>query len=331
MADTNIRPLDLYRAGERRYPGIYRDLEAMERANGAPGLRWPDCCILPINAAFTALVGKYGASTMEAARYAAEITGAYCWDKHRIIYNVDTALAGMLAEQAADTADTDVLPSELLMRLPYPCVYLALPGLNAELDGALVWIDHDTNRDAPELRAQYCYRDGATEAGVLHLVPGTIGDCIADTNAEILRNAGGDAPRLGGADSREMQRLLTVIQIILYIVSDASDVEMRTPPRLSRRRDRRKGKPKEERPITTGAVGIHIGAAIRRQKQRPAPEQGGTGAGAPKRPHTRRGHWHHYWVGAHDTPERRLVLKWTPPTLIHPDDGGKGVWVYPVR
>lgn len=38
-----------------------------------------------------------------------------------------------------------------------------------------------------------------------------------------------------------------------------------------------------------------------------------------KAPHIRRGHYHSYWVGKHETPERRLILKWIDFTLIHPE------------
>ena len=53
--------------------------------------------------------------------------------------------------------------------------------------------------------------------------------------------------------------------------------------------------------------------------------------GGKKRPHSRRGHWHHYWAGPQD--DRRLILKWTAPTYIHADDmppDGETV-IYPVR
>ena len=34
----------------------------------------------------------------------------------------------------------------------------------------------------------------------------------------------------------------------------------------------------------------------------------------PHRPHTRRGHWHHYWTGTKDN--RKLILKWTAPIFV---------------
>jgi hypothetical protein len=39
--------------------------------------------------------------------------------------------------------------------------------------------------------------------------------------------------------------------------------------------------------------------------------------GKSKAPHSRRGHWHHYWVGKKDSEERRLILKWIAPTFVN--------------
>ena len=39
--------------------------------------------------------------------------------------------------------------------------------------------------------------------------------------------------------------------------------------------------------------------------------------GKSKAPHSRRGHWHHYWVGKKDSGERRLILKWIAPTFVN--------------
>ena len=38
--------------------------------------------------------------------------------------------------------------------------------------------------------------------------------------------------------------------------------------------------------------------------------------GSPKRPHTRRGHWHHYWKGERGSSHRKLILKWLAPIFI---------------
>ena len=34
------------------------------------------------------------------------------------------------------------------------------------------------------------------------------------------------------------------------------------------------------------------------------------GSGSAKKPHIRKAHWHHYWVGSKSDGNRRLILKW---------------------
>ena len=58
---------------------------------------------------------------------------------------------------------------------------------------------------------------------------------------------------------------------------------------------------------------------IKKSRQQPGnseTERQYSGPGAPKRPHTRRGHWHHYWVGSDKDNSRKLILKWTAPMFI---------------
>ena len=44
------------------------------------------------------------------------------------------------------------------------------------------------------------------------------------------------------------------------------------------------------------------------------------GTGAPKRPHVRRAHWHHVWVGGRPgTPGARLELRWVTEVRVHAD------------
>ena len=49
-------------------------------------------------------------------------------------------------------------------------------------------------------------------------------------------------------------------------------------------------------------------------------------------PHSRRGHWHHFWTGAKDKPEeRKLVLKWVAPTMIHGDQPNETTTVVKIK
>lgn len=52
-----------------------------------------------------------------------------------------------------------------------------------------------------------------------------------------------------------------------------------------------------------------------------------TGTGRTVRPHVRRAHWHHYWVGEGRT---RLEVRWIEPTFVLPE-GKREVPVATVR
>jgi len=128
--------------------------------------------------------------------------------------------------------------------------------------------------------------------------------------------------------------ILRAIQLLLYLISDNAEIED-APPQVRVVRD--SSSPKIRRLIQDKAgevkaknVGVRIGSTIRRTMSHGGSGEN-TGTGSGKRPHMRRGHWHNYWTGPMDG-ERRLVLKWTAPTMIHADKGADdNVVVYPVK
>lgn len=224
------------------------------------------------------------------------------------------------------------------MHLPYPCIYIKAPGLLEHTDGFFAWIEYDINAQRPELRVQWLFEDMAHSfPQVLHLRPGEdLKTCILDTIHTTQENLGEDIP-LQGVDVGVARIILSAVQLILYLVSDNADAEeapsppalavhsgKRAAPRSAKSRD----KASQVREID---VGVRIGAALRRAAKRsPGGAQPGAEPGAVKRSHTRRGHWHHYWTGPRDG-ERTLILKWTAPTVIHPEDREGNVTLYPVR
>lgn len=329
-------PLRLVRKWEQMIPGVYGALDTLRAAKSTCEIRWPDYCDLPIGAAFTLLVAREGLPAEDAAAVAAELTACYIWRRTKVVYSFDPDLAAALAAQAEDLEDADVLPCEALMRLPYPCVYLKAPGLVEDTDGFWAWIEYDMSREAPELRVQWVLADmGHSVPQVLHLLPGkTIRDCALDTARTTQEHMDLDIPiqELGAADVR---MVLTAIQLILYLSAENAEAEP-VPPPLERARPRgkvaelRRSQGDKASQVQEYSVGIRVGAALR--KARAGAHAGGTGgSGGTKRPHTRRGHWHHYWTGPRDG-DRALVLKWTAPTIIHPEAGAEdAVVIYPVR
>lgn len=144
----------------------------------------------------------------------------------------------------------------------------------------------------------------------------------------------------------DFQRLGSIVEpllsLTLYLCSTEPDLKdaaggARMPgyPTViaptKRRRRVRKGKQRQpprlqsaEAP-TKWDVGYRIGAAIRRSRQEArSTGESPTGTRPSPIPHIRRVHWHTYWTGPKNEPEKRKrVLKWLPPIAVkldHHDD-----------
>lgn len=324
-------PLPLVRLWRKMVPDCYEQIDRCRAAKDDGEMHWPDYCILPINAAYTYLRYSLGWTDAAAAADCAELTACWLWRQAKVIYRFDLALAETLAGQVEDVRDTDTLPTDLLMHLPYPCIYAKAPGLLECTDGFWAWIDYDINRNAPELRIQWVL-DGYERSvpQVLHLLPGrSLRDCYLDTLRVTQEHM--QTPVDVTDPISNMRSILSAIQLLLYLVSEGADMEdedtglrvVRHPPKDSKPVDKAST-------IAVKHVGVRIGAALRRTAAT-APHCGGnTGTGGTVRPHMRRGHWHHYWTGS--KADRRLVLKWTAPTMVHPEQGSDdNIVVYPVK
>lgn len=331
-------PLKLVRMWEKMAPGCYNSLDNCYRAKSDGVISWPDYCPLPIAAAATYLVSAIKLTDREAAMVCAELTACWAWRRQKVIYRFDPDIASALAEQAYGLKDTDVLPADALFHLPYPCVYIKAPGILEHTDGFWAWVEHDVNRQESELRVQWVAETmDHSFAQVMHLIPGaTIGDCVIDTAKTTQEHTREPVDLSNPADSCRI--ILMAIQLLLYLTADNADVqdgdeaidENGCDHGKAQGVERRKGGIKDKASeIRTKNVGVRIGAAYRRSCGTSKKVSGSCG-GSPKRPHMRRGHWHHYWRGPKSGP-RELVLLWTPPTMIHGDSADDAVTVYPVK
>lgn len=262
-------PLPLLRKWLRGCPDAYAQLDNCAAAKADGSMSWPDYCPLPINAAYIYLV-TIGRSDAEAADRAAELTACWAWRSSRIIYAVDDDMASLLFAQAEDMTDTDVLPVDLLLHLPHPCIYVKahhpeLPGV----DGFFAWIDYDLNHGSTELRVQWVYDDmQGTVAQVLHLEPsGTIGDCTRATLERTRENVGVDVSTV--TDMASIARIiLGVVQIILYIISDGADIAAAPDYKHVRKIPDKSNDVGKAGTVGLQYVGVRMGAAIRGARAR---------------------------------------------------------------
>jgi hypothetical protein len=83
---------------------------------------------------------------------------------------------------------------------------------------------------------------------------------------------------------------------------------------------------------TIWETGTRIGAALDAARTASHVDEA-DGTGRSVAPHIRRAHWHSFWLGAMDSPERRRELRWLPPIPVNVDEGDapEVATVHPVK
>ena len=117
---------------------------------------------------------------------------------------------------------------------------------------------------------------------------------------------------------KEAFPVLYMAQLVLYTQAENADLQSRPSSGCGgKKKKRAPGVPK---PPKITDVGVRIGQTIRKTTPSvPSPDRE-TGGGWIVRPHSRRGHWHHFWTGPKKEPsERKLVLRWVAPTFVNAD------------
>ena len=327
-------PRKLVRLWPKMIRGCYEELDILAGAKADDTVWWPDYCRLPVNATVTYLQ-KTGMERKQAAVMASELTACWLWRREQVMYCFDPSLAEVLAGQAMESDDTDVLPAELLLHPPHPIVYIRTPGLFQRVDGFFYWVDYDIPRKGSALRVQWVREDmGRSFGQAMHISPGaTLRECAWDTIKASRENLGEPAVVELKPVAEMAGPLLSALQLVLYLAAENSEVEERPEPGSLTVQAEAGSKvvslTDRDREVRVYQVGARIGSVIRRARlEEPGQE---TPDGGRRRPHSRRGHWHHYWTGPRDG-ERKLILKWTAPTFIHAGGWDEGNVVrFPAR
>lgn len=331
-------PLRLLQAYTKRFPKAWGQCDGMVADKGKQLPSWDDACIIPISA--TMSVAQDGNGQMVDA---VAIAALYAWRQYKEIYSFDQDLAAMLMEQGEGKEEMNI-PVEAL-RLPYPCIYIQLDSET----GFFVWFECEPDcfeHPSKELRFLPVVK-GEISSGyyMMHIEDGgTILDGVEAVSRRAIANAesmetmqnlrdfmSDEEPNMDVLKSPEAvtvhaEIISRLLQLVLYICADNCEQE-ENPEQKAVRKDRDTSKPlpaPKDRlaEVQKWDVGYRIGNAIRGSSGSSSGASG-TGTGTRKRPHSRRGHWHHYWRGSDKDGSRRLLLKWTAPMFIHMDDSGE--------
>ncbi len=117
-------------------------------------------------------------------------------------------------------------------------------------------------------------------------------------------------------ESRELVK--RIAPVLLYLCAENKEVE-----KIKIQKEKKKKKGKASSPAKTlytdNRVGYKIGAEIRKAKTRYVYDNSakGNGKGTKKSPHFRKAHYHSYWTGKRNSDERKLIVKFLPPTYVN--------------
>lgn len=298
------------------YPTLNADVENMLRLKDE--VKWPDWCYLPGSASYAIVSG--GADIRIAQRIVANNLDTYeamCailpWRLHKVIYRFDPDLVKELTEQ--DTLPQDI-PAELLLHMPYPCVYIANPPGLDDCDGVFCYLEWDYRYpDAIELRMHYHFADDKI-VFLFYQYTNNRAALVSQFAKNVQKTARELAGNIDLPDidlyrwDQCIQQASKHMSMLVYLCSDEPDISRKSDVP----RPRGRGAVKTPNWADKVDVGHYIGNTIRkgREEQQHAESAVGGNASSP-RPHMRRAHWHLYWTGPGRTIPR---VKWLAPIFV---------------
>lgn len=316
-------PLKITNELSRKYPQCWDQVEDLRAATDVP--KWDRICYIPI-AGTLAITSNQIEQVNDAVIDAAIMAAIAPWRIYKQIYTFAEETERLLLDQADDCK----IPIETLRNLPYPCIYIQVNKV-AKVDGFFAHIEYDVNNGTYELRMTLVMKDGRIMPMTIHLIPGkTIYDGILEAKQQSIENLK-KLPqrefyykRFGSGEGFEDYAfgfLAPFVQLILYICAQNSEIEADPEQekiyRVPKSREFIKDKYREIKKYNCGEITAKIIRGIDSQAGTNFTYVKHESSGTPKRPHVRRGHWHHRWTGRRDDPNRKLILKWQPPTFIH--------------
>jgi hypothetical protein len=296
----------------QKFPDAWKEIRSIRDAF-KDDVKWPDWCYCPLAGAY-AVISKGSILKPDDAPYIGIIGALAPWRLTKGIYKFDADLFSALWD-----TDIEKIPVDVLYNMEEWAVYIECPidisFAGKKLFGWFYHLECDANDNRAEMRFLLDYGDR------LSPVPVHVKDTVSAGLDSMLKEAENYGLSLDDgavlSSLSEMSQIRSMISVILYLCSEEQDiVDIQNPANKPARPTPVKVKkgltifPKDREVVWH--VGYRIGGSIRNVNN--------PGTGSKKRPHIRRAHWHSYWVGKNNTPERRITLKWIPPTLVGADD-----------
>lgn len=252
------------------------------------------------------------------------ILGAlYSWRKYKEVYSFDSDLANMLMSSASDEF---AVPISTMLNAPYPAFYVQIDGENdLGIKGFfcnfdyIMWGDIDTDKLVKQFSFNFLgIYENMNLACPLIICDGiTIKESIDYLRKMFMEDKDFDPKILDMA----IDFIPKALQLVLYICAANADICENPQQKQITRKPTTGTKPKDTlREVRKWDVGYRIGSIIRKSSEEDSVHEQRVSTNhksSLKRPHVRKGHFHHYWIRSKTDNSRTLVLKWVAPMFIN--------------
>ena len=329
-------PLELVNRVANKYQDCWNIVEDFRNDSTLPW--WDKRCYIPIAAGLAiAADGDMSKKAIWNSSLEADlIVATAAWRLHKQVYLLDPAMEKVLINQADQNLK---IPIDILNKIPFFCVYIETTTME-DMDGFFVHFESDTNTGELELRFLIVLKDGDIFPIPFHLIEGgTIADGInasfekANENQHMLHT---NKYEIDDAKDYARDLCCKLLQLVLYVCSKNKEmIEDPVQKKITRQPKSFQFIKDKYREVQRWNFGEKSGDFIRKfykthdfeeevKKKNETnitnnPKRSKTN-GTPKRPHLRKAHWHHYWIGSDNKENRTLELKWMAPMFIHKDD-----------
>lgn len=334
-----LQMIDKIRQYNTGHGDMYKLIDKFRSMCIERGMYWNEKCYFPLTAIveLTRNISSLSKDSFLSIQNNNELFfHTYNWRQHKQIYRFDSEFANELFQSDSSAVDTSVFAN-----LPYNSFFVELDK-RIELDiynskhelagffcayNAQVYDTNDTascDFDLTEcLHIMFVTTDAIVIGCPIKVQQGmTVQESLAFYLMQLdiaLKN--NDERAVYNAISDIVPELLNnAVQLLLYICSMNSDIAenpeqkkiYKAPTAHTVSKDRISE-------VRKWDVGYRIGKIIRESKKSDVEHKAHSShsSSSAKRPHSRRGHFHHFWIGKRDSAERKLIVKWIAPMFIN--------------
>lgn len=318
---NNCIPLILTNQYANKYPSIWEKIDKIyekNKDNENPNY-YTDIMKIIVNDCLLANIGGMDGmfinqSNKYLLREPSILDALYKWRVHKQIYKFPKELEQLLYQQQ-DGLDT---PIWILNSLPYDSIYVETNYLSDDILGFFIYKDYQSY-SVVTIYDDMTHMNSGFNFNYLTSKETTLKDAlIQQANKDGINKSGIEA-----CMATDIWKLMPkILQLVLYICAENKEVEENQEQKKIIRKPKGKQFIKDKyREVQIWDCGNKISEKIRTflisDKENKLPSEYTGRTGGSKAPHSRRGHWHHFWTGKMNTDERKLILRWVAPTFVN--------------